>query len=395
MEAKDSDQISSEAKDMEGVSLPQKRCLYNSTDTIQDSLRPIKKPRKISDETRTRFQQFLDEFHKSNDEEYTFEPSLSRYERAEVHKLWRAMGANRCLTLYKLKVEGQTKTKTKKRTETKTKTKTKPKPKPKPKPKTKPKTKTKPKAKSTEVKRPITPFAFSEEGKTVLRDFFSFYPPGDNGEAEKVAVTSSKNPDKIPLRTDDMFSKAPTTKVKIAKKLKAVVARIQSDVKLKQITEDRSKLPIASFKDVIISTVESNQLVLISGETGCGKTTQVPQYLLDYMWSKGEECKIVCTQPRRISAVSVSERIATERGEPIGQSVGYKIRMDKKGGRNSSIVFCTNGVLLRILVRTGNSLATKEKSAKMVKDAFPDITHIIVDEIHERDRFSDFMLTII
>ncbi|XP_035842657.1 DExH-box ATP-dependent RNA helicase DExH6 isoform X2 [Helianthus annuus] len=197
------------------------------------------------------------------------------------------------------------------------------------------------------------------------------------------------------MRTDDMFCKPRMEKARVLKKFQSFVASMQSDPKLKQITEVRSKLPIASFKDVITSTIESNQVVLISGETGCGKTTQVPQYLLDYMWSKGEVCKIVCTQPRRISAVSVAERIANERGESIGLSVGYKIKLDKKGGKESSIVFCTNGILLRILVQAGNSLAGKDKSAEMVKDAFPDITHIVVDEIHERDRFSDFMLTII
>ncbi|KAI3812290.1 hypothetical protein L1987_16997 [Smallanthus sonchifolius] len=121
----------------------------------------------------------------------------------------------------------------------------------------------------------------------------------------------------------------------------------------------------------------------------------VPQYLLDYMWSKAEACKIVCTQPRRISAISVAERISIERGESIGESVGYKIRLERKGGRHSSIVFCTNGVLVRVLINSGKGTPGKEKSAKMVKNAFSDITHIIVDEIHERDRFSDFMLTII
>ncbi|XP_076906180.1 DExH-box ATP-dependent RNA helicase DExH6-like [Bidens hawaiensis] len=251
------------------------------------------------------------------------------------------------------------------------------------------------KSNDIQTKHNLTSFTFSEEGKTVLRDFFSLYPPGDHREAETIATSSNKNTDNTRMKTDDMLSKPLMKKGEVAKKFESLGARMQSDLKLKQITEDRSKLPIASFKDVITSTIESNQVVLISGETGCGKTTQVPQYLLDYMWSKGDACKIVCTQPRRISAISVAERISFERGENIGESVGYKIRLENKGGRHSSIVFCTNGVLLRVLVKAGNTRAGKEKSTKMVKDAFPDITHIIVDEIHERDRFSDFMLAII
>ncbi|XP_039028897.1 DExH-box ATP-dependent RNA helicase DExH6-like [Hibiscus syriacus] len=90
------------------------------------------------------------------------------------------------------------------------------------------------------------------------------------------------------------------------------------------INEERSKLPIAGFGDAITSAVESHQVIHISGETGCGKTTQVPQFLLDYMWGRGEACKILSTQPRRISATSVSERISYERGESIGETVGYK-----------------------------------------------------------------------
>ncbi|KAK1324636.1 putative pre-mRNA-splicing factor ATP-dependent RNA helicase [Acorus calamus] len=127
----------------------------------------------------------------------------------------------------------------------------------------------------------------------------------------------------------------------IAEKRDLLATRIKDMEDLRQVAESRSKLPIASFKDVIISTLESNQVILVSGETGCGKTTQVPQYILDHMWSKGEACKIICTQPRRISAISVAERISYERGENVGDSIGYK------------------------------------------------------DEIHERDRFSDFMLAIL
>ncbi|CAI9275397.1 unnamed protein product [Lactuca saligna] len=319
----------------------------------------------IAESTRIHIRRTLEQFRASNDEAYTFEANLTNFERAEVHKLCRKMGmksassgpksGNRRVSVYKFKG----------------------------------------KPKNVKTNNDLTSFTFSEEGKVVLRDFFSLYPPGDQGDGEKIMSTSKKNTDNIRTKTDDILCKPSMKKAEIAEKFNSVVARRESDLKLKQITEDRYKLPIASFKDVITSTIESHQIVLISGETGCGKTTQVPQYLLDYMWGKGSACKIVCTQPRRISAISVAERISHERGESIGESVGYKIRLENKGGRHSSIVFCTNGVLLRVLVRAGNGRSGREASAKMVKDTFPDITHIIVDEIHERDRFSDFMLTII
>ncbi|KAK8301750.1 hypothetical protein V6Z12_D04G043700 [Gossypium hirsutum] len=171
----------------------------------------------------------------------------------------------------------------------------------------------------------------------------------------------------------------------IAKKVKTLASKREKHPNMRQIDEERSKLPISGFRDAITSAVECHQIILISGETGCGKTTQVPQFLLDYMWGKGEACKILCTQPRRISATSVAERIANERGESVGENVGYKIRLESKGGRHSSIVFCTNGVLLRVLV--ANSRSKREDIS--------DMTHIIMDEIHERDCFCDFMLAII
>ncbi|CAN0326272.1 unnamed protein product, partial [Hapterophycus canaliculatus] len=82
----------------------------------------------------------------------------------------------------------------------------------------------------------------------------------------------------------------------------------------------RRGLPAWEYRDTIVDMVRDHQACLVSGETGCGKSTQVPQFLLDDP-SIGPGCKIVCTQPRRISAIAVAERIADERGESIGGTV--------------------------------------------------------------------------
>nr|XP_010323926.1 DExH-box ATP-dependent RNA helicase DExH6 isoform X2 [Solanum lycopersicum] len=238
-------------------------------------------------------------------------------------------------------------------------------------------------------------FKFSEEAKYALQDLFTRYPPGDGETNEPVVGKHSKKFDKLRGKKDDMFCKPVISTSEIAKRVESFASRIEKSPNMRQITLQRSKLPIASFKDAITSTIESNQVVLISGETGCGKTTQVPQFILDHMWGKGETCKIVCTQPRRISAISVSERISAERGESVGDTVGYKIRMESRGGKQSSIMFCTNGILLRVLITNGSASFNKEAPGKMGKDPISDLTHIIVDEIHERDRYSDFMLAIL
>ena len=75
----------------------------------------------------------------------------------------------------------------------------------------------------------------------------------------------------------------------------------------------------------MILTIESNQVTIIQGSTGSGKTTQVPQYILDHYAEKGEYCNIIVTQPRRIAAMSIAKRVCHERGWPLGSLCGYQV----------------------------------------------------------------------
>ena len=146
-----------------------------------------------------------------------------------------------------------------------------------------------------------------------------------------------------------------------------------------EIQRQRNKLSSAQFKDQLCDMVRNNQVCLVSGETGCGKTTQVPQFILDDE-DMGPSCRIAVTQPRRISAISVAERMAHERCEPVGKSIAYNIKLESAKSKGSQVVFMTPGVLLRKLHVDGN---------------LDEYSHIIVDEAHERDRFTEFAIMIL
>ncbi|XP_078263717.1 ATP-dependent RNA helicase A isoform X2 [Rhinoraja longicauda] len=157
--------------------------------------------------------------------------------------------------------------------------------------------------------------------------------------------------------------------------------QMQNDTNLQNILSDRTQLPVKNFEAAILEAVNCSSVIIIRGQTGCGKTTQVPQYILDdyIKKGKGSECNIVVTQPRRISAVSVAERVGYERGEELGKSCGYSVRFESILPRpHGSIMFCTVGVLLRKL-----------------EAGLRGISHVIVDEIHERDINTDFLLVVL
>ncbi|XP_056162702.1 DExH-box ATP-dependent RNA helicase DExH5, mitochondrial [Syzygium oleosum] len=150
----------------------------------------------------------------------------------------------------------------------------------------------------------------------------------------------------------------------------------------RKMLEFRRNLPAYKEKDVLLTAISQNQVVIISGETGCGKTTQIPQFILESKIDSGDGalCNIICTQPRRISAMSVSERVASERGEILGDSVGYKVRLEGMKGKDTRLLFCTTGILLRRLLVDRN---------------LKGVTHVIVDEIHERGMNEDFLLIVL
>lgn len=156
----------------------------------------------------------------------------------------------------------------------------------------------------------------------------------------------------------------------------------RSSRRFRSMLEQRRKLPAWQEQDNILDQLEQCQVLVVSGMTGCGKTTQIPQFILDASLSGGAEqvANIICTQPRRISAISVAQRVAQERAEHLGNSVGYQIRLESVRTSATRLLYCTTGVLLRRL----------EGEADL-----KGVTHVIVDEVHERTEESDFLLLVL
>ena len=158
--------------------------------------------------------------------------------------------------------------------------------------------------------------------------------------------------------------------------------RKETDSRWREMQTKRSALPACAMREEVLRCIDGGRASVVSGATGCGKTTQVPQFVFEEAIrdGRGGECSVIITQPRRLSAIAVAERVAAERCERVGDVVGYSIRLESRQSRDTRLLFCTTGILLRRL------------------QSDPDlegVSHVIVDEVHERDLLSDFLLVIL
>lgn len=144
------------------------------------------------------------------------------------------------------------------------------------------------------------------------------------------------------------------------------------------LRQQREFLPIFTVKDELLQIIGDNQIVVLVGETGSGKTTQMTQYLHEYGYtSNGCVC---CTQPRRVAAMSVAKRVAEEMEIALGQEVGYSIRFEDCTSEKTIIKYCTDGVLLR------EALDPRELDKYCA---------IIMDEAHERSLHTDILFGVL
>ncbi|KAI9711806.1 MAG: hypothetical protein M1820_001951 [Bogoriella megaspora] len=158
-----------------------------------------------------------------------------------------------------------------------------------------------------------------------------------------------------------------------------------------QMMKPRQALPAWKMQEAIVNAVQNYQVTIISGETGSGKSTQSVQFILDDMIQHliGSAANIICTQPRRISALGLADRVANERCSKVGDEVGYSIRGESRITPGTTrITFVTTGVLLRRLQTSGGH-------TNDVLHALADVSHVVVDEVHERSLDTDFLLILL
>lgn len=181
-------------------------------------------------------------------------------------------------------------------------------------------------------------------------------------------------------------SRGRQSKILTAQALETLRADHQNRLKdssYREMLGQRAKLPAWHKKDLIVDLVEQNDVTLITGETGSGKSTQVVQFLLDSMIYGSKKVgaqRIICTQPRRISAIGLAERVADERCIGCGDEVGYVIRGVNKTKNTTRIEFMTTGVLVRIL-----------QSDKSILEN----TIVVIDEVHERSIDTDLVVILL
>ncbi|CAI0555466.1 unnamed protein product [Linum tenue] len=165
---------------------------------------------------------------------------------------------------------------------------------------------------------------------------------------------------------------------KFAQHMKKGGEAVSDFAKSKSLAEQRQYLPIFSVRDELLQVIRENQIVVVVGETGSGKTTQLTQYLHEDGYTANGI--VGCTQPRRVAAMSVAKRVSEEMETELGDKVGYAIRFEDVTGKNTIIKYMTDGVLLR----------------ETLKDAELDKYRVIVmDEAHERSLNTDVLFGIL
>jgi len=212
--------------------------------------------------------------------------------------------------------------------------------------------------------------------RTKMREKFWELAGSKLGNILKIEKTKEEENEELKYKEDGTIDYKADNQY--ASHLKKKIEAKSEFAKNKSLKEQREYLPIFSVKNDLLTVIRENKIIVIVGETGSGKTTQITQYL--YENGYGDYGLIGCTQPRRVAAVSVAKRVAEEMGCELGDKVGYAIRFEDCTSNNTIIKYMTDGVLLR------ESLNDSELEKYSV---------VVMDEAHERSLNTDVLFGIL
>ncbi|KAI9162967.1 Pre-mRNA-splicing factor ATP-dependent RNA helicase-like protein cdc28 [Paramyrothecium foliicola] len=178
----------------------------------------------------------------------------------------------------------------------------------------------------------------------------------------------------------NLDSRMPGDQKGLTKEQMFLDAQIEAaEKKALSIQETRKSLPIYKYRDEFLAALEEHQIIVLVGETGSGKTTQLPQYLHEAGYTKNG-MKVGCTQPRRVAAMSVAARVADEVGVKVGNEVGYSIRFEDQTSDKTVLKYMTDGMLLREF---------------MTEPDLASYSALMIDEAHERTVHTDILLALV
>ena len=237
---------------------------------------------------------------------------------------------------------------------------------------------------------PCPPISWDDEMEEEEEEFITkkITKPSSPAQEEQKEEKESSSP---PPQQQPRRQQQPTIQ---GKKLQQEFIQRTTRIKYQEMKRIRQNLPISSFREVLLHTIQEHCVTIVCAETGAGKTTQCPQYILEEALQNGygDEIKIIITQPRRVAATSIAERVAQELCEPttnnttttnnscVGYWVGYQIRLESQYHPiHTKLLFCTTGIVLKRLQDDDDP-------------TLHGITHIIIDEVHERQQQIDVLL---
>ena len=178
-------------------------------------------------------------------------------------------------------------------------------------------------------------FAPHRNEMNAMKSYFEAFPIRGHDEIESIPIPKIATLKRKKNRRNNGIKRR-----NFRARFKTAAKRIRS---MTSMQRKRNELPVSKYRDEILDSITNSPVTIIAGPTGTGKSTQVPAMILESE-RFGPSCQIAVTQPRRISAVSLAARCAEERGETVGDSIGYSIRLERSCSKDTQVTFMTTGV---------------------------------------------------